>query len=89
MKKAKNKEEAWNLQEQYIDEPHGWIQWKGTNVCMDVYCACGEQFHIDDEFAYHVKCPHCGKVYFCNGHVELILLEEEPDACVVTEREIS
>jgi hypothetical protein len=84
-KRAKTTEDAWNIQETYNNIPHGWIQWKGTNVCMDVYCKCGGQFHIDADFAYHVKCPHCGAVYMCNGHIEIIELEVEPDSCVVTE----
>lgn len=84
-KKAKNKDEAWNLQEMYKDHPHAWIQWKGTNVCMDVRCKCGEPSHIDADFAYYVKCPKCKTVYMCNGHIELIEVEEEPDHCVVTD----
>jgi len=52
--------------------PHCWIQWKGTDVCMDVHCNCGVIGHIDGEFAYHVKCPNCGRVYAVDGHVELI-----------------
>ena len=82
IKKAKNSDAAWDIQEKYEGKPHGWIQWKGTDVCMDVYCACGHHSHIDDEFCYHVKCPKCGVVYFCNGHIELIQIEEEPDSCV-------
>jgi hypothetical protein len=84
-KKALNADHAWVIEEKLKDIPHGWIQWKGTNVCMDVYCKCGSQFHIDADFAYHVKCPHCGTVYSCNGHIELVELEQEPDTCVVTE----
>lgn len=53
------------------ERPNAWIQWKGTEVCMDVYCSCGEQFHVDAEFAYYVKCPHCGQHYECDGHVTL------------------
>lgn len=79
MKKAKNSDEAWKIQEMYEDKPHGWIQWKGTDVCMDVQCACGYHSHIDEEFVYHVQCPKCKRVYFCNGHIELIELEEPPD----------
>lgn len=80
---AVDKEEAWNIQDTQVGKPHGWIQWKGTDVCMDVYCKCGDQFHIDSYFAYHVKCPSCGTVYFCNGHIELIELKTEPENCVV------
>ena len=79
---AKNSDEAWNIQNTYKDEPHAWVQWKGTNVCMDIHCKCGEMTHVDDEFVYHIKCCKCGTVYFCNGHIELIELENEPEECV-------
>lgn len=81
---AKNKSEAWDIQDIKSNEPHGWIQWKGTDVCMDMYCKCGCHSHIDADFSYHVKCPECGTVYFCNGHIEFIELKEEPDSCVIT-----
>ena len=65
--------EAFDLQERYDDVPHAWIQWKGTSVCMDVNCGCGCSSHICQEsFVYYVKCPECSKIYFCNGHIELI-----------------
>ena len=54
-----------------FDGPRGWIQWKGTDVCMDVHCACGDQFHIDGDFAYEVQCRACGQVYAVNGNVML------------------
>ena len=82
MKKAKDTEEAFEIQETYLGLPHGWIQWKGTKVCMDIHCKCGNSFHIDADFAYHVKCGQCGTAYMCNGHIELIELENEPDNCV-------
>lgn len=82
-KKARTAEEAWKIQETFEGKPSGWIQWKATDVCMDIYCKCGHQSHIDASFAYHVKCPMCGSVYMCNGHIELIELEQEPDNCVV------
>jgi len=61
------------------DKPHGWIQWKRTDVCMDIYCECGELSHVDADFCYSVKCPYCGKIYYCDGHIELIELHETPD----------
>ncbi len=82
-KKAVDKDEAWDIQEKYEGKPYGWIQWKGTGVCMDIHCKCGHHSHIDADFAYHVKCPSCKTVYACNGHIELIELEKEPDSCVV------
>ncbi len=52
--------------------PRCWIQWKGTDVCMDVYCECGTQSHVDDMFAYLVKCHVCGKIYHVSPHVRLV-----------------
>lgn len=45
--------------------------------------SAGAHCHIDAEFAYHVKCMDCGTVYMCNGHIELIELEESPEHCVI------
>ena len=81
-KKAVNEKAACDMQEQYPGKPHGWVQWKGTDVCMDVYCACGHHSHIDAGFAYNVECPACHRVYLCNGFIELIELAERPD-CIV------
>lgn len=39
------------------------IQWKGTEVCMDFRCPCGADGHIDAGFAYFVKCPQCSVVW--------------------------
>lgn len=83
LKKSENSKKAWDLQDKKAGQPHGWIQWKGTDVCADIYCKCGHHSHVDSDFMYHVKCPKCGTVYMCNGHIELIELEEEPDSCVV------
>lgn len=39
------------------------IQWKGTDVCVDFQCACGSNGHFDGYFAYIIKCPDCGQHY--------------------------
>lgn len=39
------------------------IQWKGTNLCMDFHCPCGVDGHVDADFAYNVQCHGCGAVY--------------------------
>ena len=41
----------------------GRIQWKGTDVCVDITCECGCKSHFDGFNMYYVKCPECGKVY--------------------------
>ena len=61
----------------HLSGPHAFIQWKGTDVCMDVYCECGEHSHFDGPFAYYIKCPTCGTVYACGDHVELVKLTTE------------
>ena len=45
------------------DRPDAFIQWKGTDACIDLYCTCGEQFHFDGYFAYELTCGHCGQTY--------------------------
>lgn len=65
--------------------PHGWIQFKGTELCMDVHCKCGELTHIDGMFVYFIKCGNCGAVYELNGHIELIERTDEPEGLKVTE----
>lgn len=63
--------------------PYGWIQWKGTKVCMDIHCKCGALMHLDADFAYHIKCGECGQVYECDGHINLIPLAHEPENTIL------
>jgi hypothetical protein len=46
----------------FADKPHVWIQWKGTDVCCDILCSCGNASHYDGYFLYFFRCP-CGKVW--------------------------
>lgn len=59
-------------------EPRGWIQWKGTNVCMDVHCQCGKSDHVG-EFVYFYRCKHCGQVYKCDPNIKLIPVSEDDE----------
>lgn len=52
-----------------IAETHCYIQWKGTDVCMDFRCDCGDGGHFDGYFAYAVKCPGCGAVWEMPSHL--------------------
>lgn len=47
------------------------VQWKGTDVCLDFWCACGAHIHYDGDFAYHLQCPHCQSIWDmpCNFHL--------------------
>jgi len=61
-------------------EAHGWVQWKGTNVCMDIHCRCGHHGHVDADFFYAYRCPKCGATYAVGQVVKLIPLTEEQAA---------
>ena len=63
-------------------EAHGWIQWKGTDVCVDLHCKCGHHGHYDGDFLYFYKCPACGSKYALGQNVKLIPLTEEQAAHV-------
>lgn len=39
--------------------PRSFIQWKGTDVCIDLWCTCGTRLHFDGSHLYAWKCPHC------------------------------
>jgi hypothetical protein len=41
------------------------VQWKGTDVCLDFYCDCGPDGggHYDGYFAYGVRCSACGRTW--------------------------
>jgi hypothetical protein len=59
---------------------HGWIQWKGTDVCIDVRCACGHSGHIDGDFFYYYRCPSCQALYAVGQNIKLIALTAEQAA---------
>ena len=84
-KKAKTADEAWDMQEKYEGKPHCWIMWKNLCTLMDFHCACGAVSCVVGWFAYNVRCPVCGKVYSCNGHIELIEIEDSgSEICILT-----
>jgi hypothetical protein len=48
------------------------IQWKGTNVCMDWTCpTCGENQHTDGDFCYYLRCCSCGQYCHVGTNVTL------------------
>jgi hypothetical protein len=50
------------------------IQWKGTDACFDFTCQCGEGQHIDEKFAYYVRCPECGALWKMPEDLQLQLV---------------
>ena len=62
---------------------YGFIQFKGTDLCMDINCSCGVVSHVDGDFGYNVQCPACGTAYQCNPHISLVALDSVPDSCLL------
>jgi uncharacterized protein (DUF983 family) len=55
------------------------VQWKGTDLCMDLYCPeCGESSHFDGFFAYHIRCPNCKAVFKMPQDLAIERVPEEP-----------
>lgn len=52
------------------------IQWKGSNICIDVQCECGNDNHIDNDFVYFVKCERCQNVYALDSNIRLVKIKE-------------
>ncbi len=63
------------------------IQWKGTDVCIDIHCRCGEHLHYDGNFAYSIRCHNCNTIWTLPTHLTLtegtppngITQDTEPD----------
>lgn len=64
--------------------PHAWIQWKGTNVCMDIRCSCGVLSHVDADFAYYVTCGACGKTWVMCATIKMLPAEKAPERSVTS-----
>ncbi len=50
----------------------GYIQWKGSNICLDVHCTCGKSYHVDAEFCYAVRCGSCGKEWALSPFIRMV-----------------
>lgn len=62
------------------DNPKGdsfaWVQWKGTDVCIDLYCKCGVHEHYDGKCLHYYECWSCGAKYAIGLNIKLIPLTE-------------
>ena len=72
---SNNYDDGWAINHglyQSLREPtQAFIQWKGTDVCMDLHCPkCKHHNHYDGDFAYEVQCAGCGQVFEMKSLVE-------------------
>jgi len=58
-------------------KPDIFLQWKGTDVCLDFNCVCGHHSHIDDYFCYYIRCPNCNRVYELSPQIDSRELSQE------------
>ncbi len=76
-----------------LSDPSIFIQWKGTDVCMDFWCECGAHHHVDADFVYSLRCGSCNAVYAMPSSVVLKRIEPGHDfyerayVCEVEEEE--
>ncbi len=75
MKTALNFEEANKMFIKHNDFD-GFIQWKGTDICMDFHCECGHHNHYDGHYAHVIKCSKCGNMYAPSCNIEMIKIKE-------------
>lgn len=40
-----------------------WVQYQGTDICLDLHCPCGRVSHYDGYGAYAVQCPFCEAMF--------------------------
>ena len=64
------------------------IQWKGTELCIDFDCVCGAHNHYDGEFAYYIECWHCHRRFEMPSDISSLLVETPPDSEQMVLRDI-
>lgn len=65
------------MHDQPVGRAHGFIQWKGTDVCIDLRCECGYHGHYDGLSLYFYRCPACLAGYALGQIVAMIRLNED------------
>ena len=62
------------------------IQWKGTDVCLDFHCyKCNTFGHVDADFVYFIQCPTCRQVYQMPDVFALKPVGPDPSRGLLTE----
>lgn len=70
------------------EKAHAWIQWKGTDACIDLHCECGSHGHIDADFLYYYRCAKCGQTYALGSNIKLIKLTQVQADYAATRHEL-
>jgi hypothetical protein len=65
-----------------IEQPHTFVQWKGTELHGTAHCDCGTDNVIHRDFAYEVDCGGCASHFHVNPHLLLTELSAEEAAAL-------
>lgn len=63
--------------------PSAFLQWKGTDVCLDFHCECGWGGHFDGFFAYVIRCGGCERLWQMPTTVPLRPDRRDGESCIV------
>ena len=53
------------------------LQWKGSEVCIDFQCKCGGHWHFDGWFASPATCPLCYRKYDLGTQVKMVCINDD------------
>lgn len=73
--------------------PSVFIQYKGTDICLDFHCTCDAEDepagmgHYDGYHAYALQCGRCGRIYEMPTELPLTLVESTEYAPIVLEED--
>jgi len=63
--------EEWYKKVQTGKKRMSFLQHKGSALCIDLYCECGNHYHYDGDFLYNWKCNKCGSIYASGDILEM------------------
>jgi hypothetical protein len=63
-------------------EARAFLQWKGTDACLDFRCPCGARGHFDGDFAYYLRCPICERTWELQYNLRARLIEDSSHVSV-------
>lgn len=54
------------------------LQWKGTDACMDFWCPCGAALHYDGYFGDQLTCGRCGQSWQLPHALTAVAADRDP-----------
>ena len=70
-----------------MSDTNMYIQYKGTDLCADLYCDCGTHLHVDEYSAYAVQCWNCKAIWELPQNVTMVKVIETQFTPLQTEED--